>query len=301
MKDRERMEGRRKAVLTAAGILVTCVFLFPLYWMVATSLRPPGESFSNPSFFPSRIVFDSYILKNEHGISLFTYLKNSVVVSFGATALTLVLGVPASYGLARFKSRMISVLLFIFLVAQMLPSSLILTPLFVNFNKLGLINNHLGVILSDATITIPFVVIILRTYFKDIPKELEEAAIIDGCGPLGTFIRIMVPISYPGIVTATSMALFMSWGDMVFSLTFLNQEKLKTAADSLQGHGRAGSQMGDFNGILNRSGASHCYRVYLSAEIHSQRLDRRLSQRVRGVKRWRKALEKSCTVYPKRT
>lgn len=67
-------------------------------------------------------------------------------------------------------------------------------------------------------------VIILRTYFKDIPKELEEAAIIDGCGPLGTFIRIMVPISYPGIVTATSMALFMSWGDMVFSLTFLNQE-----------------------------------------------------------------------------
>ena len=223
MKDRKRMEGRRKAALTAAGILVTCVFLFPLYWMVATSLRPPGESFSNPSFFPSRIVFDSYILKNEHGISLFTYLKNSVVVSFGATALTLVLGVPA-----RFKSRMISVLLFIFLVAQMLPSSLILTPLFVNFNKLGLINNHLGVILSDATITIPFVVIILRTYFKDIPKELEEAAIIDGCGPLGTFIRIMVPISYPGIVTATSMALFMSWGDMVFSLTFLNQEKLKT-------------------------------------------------------------------------
>ena len=75
MKDRKRMEGRRKAALTAAGILVTCVFLFPLYWMVATSLRPPGESFSNPSFFPSRIVFDSYILKNEHGISLFTYLK----------------------------------------------------------------------------------------------------------------------------------------------------------------------------------------------------------------------------------
>ncbi len=193
-------------------------------------------------------------------------------------------------------------LLFIFLVAQMLPSSLILTPLFVNFNKLGLINNHLGVILSDATITIPFVVIILRTYFKDIPKELEEAAIIDGCGPLGTFIRIMVPISYPGIVTATSMALFMSWGDMVFSPDIPESGKAKDpAADSLQGHGRAGSQMGDFNGLLNRSGASHCYCVYLSAEIHSQRLDRRLSQRVRGVKRWRKALEKSCTVYPKNT
>ena len=118
--------------------------------------------------------------------------------------------------------------LFVFLVAQMLPSSLILTPLFVNFSKLGLINNHVGVMLADATITIPFAVIILRTYFKDIPKELEEAAIIDGCGPWKTFIKIMVPVSSSGIVTALSMSLFMAWGDMVFSLTFLNQESLKT-------------------------------------------------------------------------
>lgn len=225
---RERVEKRKKAVLLMTGILITGIFLFPLYWMVTTSLRPAGESFSNPSFFPSKIVLDSYILENEHGVSLLTYLKNSVIVSFGATGLTLLLGVPAAYGLARFKSRFVSILLFIFLVAQMLPSSLILTPLFVNFNKLGLINNYLGVMLADATITIPFVVIILRTYFKDIPKELEEAAIIDGCGTFGTFMRIMVPISYPGIVTATSMALFMSWGDMVFSLTFLNQERMKT-------------------------------------------------------------------------
>ena len=82
--------------------------------------------------------------------------------------------------------------------------------------------------LADATITIPFAVIILRTYFRDIPKELEEAAIIDGCNSWQTFIKIMVPISYPGIVTAMSMSLFMAWGDMVFSLTFLNREELKT-------------------------------------------------------------------------
>lgn len=228
MEHVEKKQKIRGYILLIAGIVLTCIFLFPLYWMVTTSLRPPGESFSNPSFFPSRIVFDSYILKNEHGVSLFTYFKNSLIISSGATLLTLLLGVPAAYGLARFKSNLVSILLFVFLVAQMLPSSLILTPLFVNFNKFGLINNYLGVILADATITIPFVVIILRTYFKDIPKELEEAAIIDGCGPFRTFMSIMVPISYPGLVTATSMALFMSWGDMVFSLTFLNQEKLKT-------------------------------------------------------------------------
>lgn len=210
------------------GLAITVVFLFPLYWMITTSIRLPGESFQSPSFFPQSISMQAYKLSSENGISLFTYLKNSVFVATGAMILSLVLGVTASYGLARFKSRMVGVMLFIFLVAQMLPSSLILTPLFINFNKLGLINSHLGVILADATITIPFIVIILRTYFKAVPKELEEAAIIDGCGTFGTFMKIMLPVSYPGIVTATAMGFFMAWGDMVFSLTFLNQEKLKT-------------------------------------------------------------------------
>ena len=219
---------RESLILLMIGLAITVVFLFPLYWMITTSIRLPGESFQSPSFFPQSISMQAYKLSSENGISLFTYLKNSVFVATGAMILSLVLGVTASYGLARFKSRMVGVMLFIFLVAQMLPSSLILTPLFINFNKLGLINSHLGVILADATITIPFIVIILRTYFKAVPKELEEAAIIDGCGTFGTFMKIMLPVSYPGIVTATAMGFFMAWGDMVFSLTFLNQEKLKT-------------------------------------------------------------------------
>lgn len=219
---------RQKRIMTIIGIFITAIFLFPLYWMLTTSMRPPGETFSNPSFFPSRICFDSYVLENEHGVTLFTYLKNSCIVSLGSTIVTMALGIPAAYGLARFKNKFISIGLFVFLVAQMLPSSLILTPLFVNFSKLKLINHHLGVILADATITIPFSVIILRTYFKDIPKELEEAAIIDGCGTWMAFIKVMVPVSSSGIITAMSMSLFMAWGDMVFSLTFLNQETLKT-------------------------------------------------------------------------
>lgn len=219
---------RQKRIMTVVAVLITIIFLFPLYWMITTSLRPPGETFRNPTFFPSRVCFDSFVLENEHGVTLFTYLKNSCIVSLGATAITMALGIPAAYGLARFKNKLISAALFVFLVAQMLPSSLILTPLFVNFSKMRLINNHIGVMLADATLTIPFTVIILRTYFKDIPKELEEAAIIDGCGPLGVFLRVMVPVSSSGIITALSMSMFMAWGDMVFSLTFLNQETLKT-------------------------------------------------------------------------
>lgn len=228
MIKKKRLTDKQKSVLySIIGIVITLLFLFPLYWMVTTALRQPGETFSNPTFFPQSISFESFKMESYNGTGLFTYLKNSVFIAVGATGLGILLSVPASYGLARFKSKFAGVMLFVFLVAQMLPSSLILTPLFIIYSKLGLINNYLGTILADATLTIPFSVIILRTYFKDIPKELEEAAIIDGCGAWKTFIKIMVPISSPGIATATAMSLFMAWGDMVFSLTFLNKEHLK--------------------------------------------------------------------------
>lgn len=220
-------EKQRSVCLGFIGIIITLIFLFPLYWMVTTALRQPGETFSNPTFFPRSISFEAFKMESYNGTGLWDYLKNSAIISVGATALGIILAVPASYGLARFKSKFVGIMLFVFLVAQMLPSSLILTPLFINFKKLGLINNLLGVILADATLTIPFSVIILRTYFKDIPRELEEAAIIDGCGPWKVFLKIMAPISYPGIATATVMSLFMAWGDMVFSLTFLNKEQMK--------------------------------------------------------------------------
>ncbi len=225
------MKQKQKAsrvIYLILGIAVTCLFLFPLYWMVSTSLRAPGSTFINPSFFPESIQFTAYVLETENGVSIWSYFMNSVVVSLGTTILTTILAIPAAYAIGRFRNKTVSTIIFIFLVAQMMPSSLILTPLFVTFSNLGLINNHLGVMLADATITIPFSVIILRTYFKDIPKELEEAALIDGAGPYATFLRIMVPVTYPGIITAISMSLIMSWGDMVFSLTLLTKDSLRT-------------------------------------------------------------------------
>ena len=225
----KRMSDQKKnIILCIVGVIITLIFLFPLYWMITTALRTPGESFMSPSIFPKSISLNAFVFQTDNGVSILSYLKNSVITSFGATALTMLLGVPAAYGIARFKSKIIPVMLFIFLVAQMLPSSLILTPLFINFSKYHLINNYWGVILADATITIPFAVIILRTYFKDIPKELEEAAIIDGCNPFQTFVKVMVPVCSPGVITAAAMSLFMAWGDMIFSLTFLNDENLKT-------------------------------------------------------------------------
>ena len=225
---KKRMSDRRREIwLTIIGIFITCLFLFPLYWMITTAIRRPGETFANPTFFPRSFSLQAFRMEDSNGIGFFTYLKNSIIISVGATALGVGLAIPAAYGLGRFKTKMVGVVLFIFLVAQMLPSSLILTPLFINFKKLGLLNNLLGTILADATLTVPFSVIILRTYFKEIPKELEEAAIVDGCNSWQAFVKVMVPVCKPGIATATAMSMFMAWGDMVFSLTFLNKEELK--------------------------------------------------------------------------
>ena len=181
----------------------------------------------NPTFFPRSFSLDAFKIEAHSGVGLFTYMKNSVIIAFSATAIGIVLSVPASYGLARFKTKFVAILLFVFLVAQMLPSSLILTPLFMTFKKVGILNNYLSAILSDATLTIPFSVIVLRSYFKDIPKELDEAATIDGCNAWQTFLKVMLPICKPGVATAVAMSLFMAWGDMVFSLTFLTKEELK--------------------------------------------------------------------------
>lgn len=223
----KEMSAQKSALYTAIGIVITVLFLFPLYWMIATSVKTPGEIYASPTLFPKAITFSAFSLNDEQGVSMLQYLLNSILISVGTTLLTLILGIPAAYGIGRFKSRLTGFMLLVFLIAQMMPSSLILTPLFINFNKLHLINTYLCVIFADATITIPFSVIIVRTYFKSIPKSLDDAARIDGCGAWRTFLSIMVPISYPGIIVSAAMSLFMAWGDMIFSLTFLNKESMK--------------------------------------------------------------------------
>lgn len=230
MRQHKLSERQVNILYNLIGVFITALFLFPLYWMITTAIRPEGQSFSTLTLFPKEISFKAFILQSEQDIGLLTYFKNSTIVAVGTSILTIILGIPAAYGLAQYKSKFTSFLLLVFLVAQMMPSSLILTPLFINFNKLNLINNYLGIILADATLTIPFSVVILRTYFKGIPKALEEAARIDGCGPLRTFITIMIPICKSGVVVSMAMSLFMAWGDMVFSLTFLSKEKMKTLA-----------------------------------------------------------------------
>jgi len=220
---------KKSILLNIIAILICGVFLFPLYWLIVTSMKFEVDIFkSPPSLFPERFYFDSYIdqFKNTE-YSIFQAFGNSTIISVLTMVLATILAIPAAYGLARFKFRGKKFIILSFLVTQMLPATLLLTPLFIIFKKLNILNTFISPILSDATMGIPFSVLILRTYFLSIPKELEDSAKIDGCGYFTAFIKIMIPISYPGVIVSCVFSFLFAWGDLAYSLTFINKQQMR--------------------------------------------------------------------------
>lgn len=217
----------REIILSAIGILITCVFLFPLLIILFSSLKTEAEIFSsNMTLLPKKIDISSYIDQFKNFNILRAFL-NSFIIALFSTMLSLMLSIPCSYGLARYNIPLKKSILLVFLLTQLLPTSLILTPLFIMFTKLKLINSYVGPILATATVSIPFTILIMRTIFIKVPKELEEAGKIDGCTSFQTFIKIFLPISKPGLITAASFSFIMAWNDLIFSMTFNNNANLR--------------------------------------------------------------------------
>lgn len=214
--------------LNIIAILITTIFLFPLYWIIVSSLKTDSEIFQfPPTFFPQTLTLAGYVEQLAGDYSIFKGLKNSFIISLSSCLISMFLAVPAAYGLARFNMRGRKIFILSFLVSQMLPVTLLLTPLFLIFRNLELLNTYLAPILANCTTAIPFVVIILRTYFKELPKELDDAALIDGCSNFKTFYRIMLPISQTGLVTAGVFSFLFAWNDLVYSLTFIGSQMFR--------------------------------------------------------------------------
>ncbi|MEI3599245.1 MULTISPECIES: carbohydrate ABC transporter permease [unclassified Oceanobacillus] len=220
------MSKRKEWTLNIIGIVIVLLFLFPVFWMIITAFKSQAEIFqSPPTFWPQEFQFDSFkeIFRDNVG----QYFVNSFIISALATLLVLLLSVPSAYGLARFKNvKGKRAILLLFLTTQMLPATVVLTPLFIVFNKLSLLNTYIGPILACATLGIPFSILLLRTFFIGLPEELEEAAAIDGCSKFGAFMRIIVPISIPSILVCGAISFFFSWGDLIFSMTFNRDQSL---------------------------------------------------------------------------
>ncbi len=219
----------------ALGALVTAIYLVPLYWMVTTSVKPTEQIFQTPPvLFPTSFQLDSYrsILglptnRPEIYINALLYLKNSLIIATATTLLTLVLAVPAAYAVSRFRFRGRSGFLLFLLVAQMLPSVLLVIPLFVMFKYLDIINQYASVIIADTALALPFAIIILRTSFLQVPNEIEEAAWIDGGSRFQVLWQIILPLIRAGLVAVSVFSFLIAWGEFVFALSFLQNQQLQ--------------------------------------------------------------------------
>jgi multiple sugar transport system permease protein len=212
-------------MLTVLGIFFTVVMIFPLYWVIVSSLKNTTELFSTPpTFFPRQIDWSPYISNFIQNTDMWHYMGNSLQIALGTMFLSLVLGAPMAYGLARLPVRGKQGLLLAFLVVQMFPSIMLALPLFVIFSQIGLVNSIPAVILAVTTRTLPFATLVMRPYFLSLPRDLEDAAFIDGCNLWGAFSRIILPLSRPGMLTVGALTFLMGWSDFLFPLTLISDD-----------------------------------------------------------------------------
>ncbi len=218
---------KKEEMISIFAVAICVIFLFPLFWMIMASFKTEEEIFKFPArFFPSAPTLHNYIAIFGGNYHVLRSFLNSFNVAFLSMFISLLLSVPSAYSFARYGLKGKKGFLLIFLVSQMLPPTLTLTPLFIMFSHMKLTNNLLSPILACASTSIPFIVLTLRTYFISIPVEIEEAALIDGCSPIYTFYRIIVPISYPGIIVSAAFSFVFGWNNLIYSLTFISDFNL---------------------------------------------------------------------------
>ncbi len=216
------------------ALLFVLVYLFPVYWMVATSLKTSAAIFATPpQLVPSPLVFSAYTEAVINNPATLRAIVNSAIISLGTMALTLVLAAPAAYALARLRLRGGILITLLLLLTQLLPAIVIATPLFVLFSRLRLLNSYPALILANTTFTLPFAVIVLRPFFLTVPAELEAAAKIDGCSQWGAFWRVILPLVRPGLVTVAAFAFLMAWGEFLFALALNTNEDVQPVTVAL--------------------------------------------------------------------
>ncbi|MFV0504785.1 MAG: carbohydrate ABC transporter permease [Lachnospirales bacterium] len=220
-------EGNRKITLTIIAIIIGMIFLFPLYWMIITSFKSNKEIMAATlTFFPKDITLDAWAAQFKDSMFL-NSLKNSIIIATIAMTISLTIGIPAAYAIGRFNLPGKNIILLIFLVTQMMPSSLLLTPLYLTYAKMNILNSYLAPAMSVASGSIPFIIVTLRPYFMNLPKSLDEAARIDGCNVFKSFLFIMIPTIKSGVITVITISFLHGWNDLVYSMTFNTEADMK--------------------------------------------------------------------------
>lgn len=210
-------------------LLVMAFVLFPIYWMLTTSFKEPLEyATRTPSWFPRRITLEHYreIWREE----AYRYFANTVLVSFGATLLSLGIAFPAAYGLARFRfpAKFDLIFLLWILLVRMAPPVVLAIPLYTTLQSFGLLNKLAGLVIAYQIYTLPYSIWMLLRFVRDVPLEVEEAAAMDGASKLRILTAIVLPLVGPGLVATAIFSVIMTWNEFIYALLFLRRPEVFT-------------------------------------------------------------------------
>jgi len=233
MTPRGTWDTARERALDILTYLVVILFLLPIAWLVSTAFKTRSEAFAMPPVWIFRPTLDNF----REAIAQTGFLHqygNSVIVAAVTTVVSLALGVPAAYGLTRFRFRGKRALALFILSTRFVPFIGMLFPLYIIFNRLGLLDTYQGLILLHVTFALVIVIWMMRGYFLQVPVELEEAAMCDGATRLGALFRIVVPLAAPGMAAVSVFTFIISWNEFLFALMFTRNE-VKTAPVALVG------------------------------------------------------------------
>jgi multiple sugar transport system permease protein len=201
--------------------------LFPLYWIFLTSIRPVREVTKKLYLPQSNSTLDSYrTLFSQYAFG--TYIKNSFVVAFAASAFVIFIGMLGAYALARYKFKGKSQIMLVFLVTQMIPGLIALAPLYLLLSKVNLLNTLIALVFCYVGGMVPFATIMLRGFLQRIPPELDEAALIDGCNRFTALFRVVFPVALPGIAATFIFAFVQCWNELFLAMVLIDSDGNKT-------------------------------------------------------------------------
>ncbi len=217
-----------RLIFWAVVLVMLFYVLFPFYWAVKTSLTDTAVlSKSALDWFPSRPTFNNFIAVFE-GQPFGRNLLNSVVVAGGTVLISLLLAVLSAYALGKFRFKGKTILMYVILAVSIFPQIAVLGGMYTIIRSLGLFNTYLGLILSYTAFSLPFTVWVLTSFVRDIPTELEEAAVVDGASPLQTLFKVLLPVMTPALITIGMLGFINAWNEFLFALTFTSDDRVRT-------------------------------------------------------------------------
>jgi N,N'-diacetylchitobiose transport system permease protein len=226
--DVRNRRNRQRLVANAIGLVVLVVMLFPVYWMVATSFKPGRDILRfEPKWFPSPFTLDNFS-DAVHRPYFTDNVKNSLIVVGIVVALSLVIGFLAALAIARFQFYGRRAFIVVIIAVQMIPATALIIPMYVLLARVDQVDRLTGVIVTYLTFVLPFTVWTLRGFVMGIPRELEEAAMVDGCTRFGAFIRILLPLIVPGLVATSIFAFVQAWNEFIFAYVILSSQENQT-------------------------------------------------------------------------